>query len=166
MLRRVAPSALRMPISRVRSVTDTSMMFMMPMPPTSRLTAAMPASSVVNTCVVSPSVCEKVRLIANAEIVGLTLSQLMRPAHGRLNLGHRVGNVVLARREREDVVELLRLEDAIPTGAERNENVVVRTAEAGARALGLENADHRELHAADAHVLADQRVRILDLQAS
>ena len=36
-----APRALRMPISLVRSVTDTSMMFMMPMPPTSRLMAAM-----------------------------------------------------------------------------------------------------------------------------
>ncbi len=44
MLPRVAPSALRMPISRVRSVTVTSMMFMMPMPPTTRLTPAMPAS--------------------------------------------------------------------------------------------------------------------------
>ena len=32
---RGAPSALAMPISRVRSVTDTSMMFMMPTPPTS-----------------------------------------------------------------------------------------------------------------------------------
>src|SRR6478752_3322134 len=30
----------RIPISRVRSVTDTSMMFMMPMPPTTKLTAA------------------------------------------------------------------------------------------------------------------------------
>jgi hypothetical protein len=30
-----APSALRTPISRVRSVTATSMMFMTPMPPTS-----------------------------------------------------------------------------------------------------------------------------------
>jgi hypothetical protein len=30
-----APMAMRMPISRVRSVTDTSMMFMIPMPPTS-----------------------------------------------------------------------------------------------------------------------------------
>ena len=29
-----APIAIRMPISWVRSVTDTSMMFMMPMPPT------------------------------------------------------------------------------------------------------------------------------------
>lgn len=36
-----APRALRMPISRVRSVTDTIMMFMMPMPPTSREMAAM-----------------------------------------------------------------------------------------------------------------------------
>ena len=37
---RRAPMASRMPISRVRSVTETSMMFMMPMPPTSRLIAA------------------------------------------------------------------------------------------------------------------------------
>ena len=31
---RRAPMALRMPISRVRSVTETSMMFITPMPPT------------------------------------------------------------------------------------------------------------------------------------
>ena len=31
-----APTAMRRPISRVRSVTDTSMMFMMPMPPTTQ----------------------------------------------------------------------------------------------------------------------------------
>ena len=42
MSRRRAPTDLRMPISRVRSVTETSMMFMMPMPPTSSDTAAMP----------------------------------------------------------------------------------------------------------------------------
>ena len=35
---------MRMPISRVRSVTDTSMMFMMPMPPTSRETPAIAPS--------------------------------------------------------------------------------------------------------------------------
>ena len=39
---RLAPSALRMPISRVRSVTETSMMFMMTTPPTTREIAAMP----------------------------------------------------------------------------------------------------------------------------
>ncbi len=36
-----APTAMRMPISRVRSVTDTSMMFMTPMPPTTSDTSAM-----------------------------------------------------------------------------------------------------------------------------
>ena len=44
MLNRVAPSALRTPISRIRSVTETSMMFMTPMPPTTRLTLATPPS--------------------------------------------------------------------------------------------------------------------------
>ena len=38
-----APSALRTPISRMRSVTDTSMMFITPMPPTSSAITAMPA---------------------------------------------------------------------------------------------------------------------------
>ena len=55
MLRGLAPTAMRRPISRVRSVTDTSMMFMMPMPPTSSETAAMAVSSVVIVCV--PSCC-------------------------------------------------------------------------------------------------------------
>ena len=35
-----APTAIRSPISRVRSVTETSMMFMMPTPPTTSETAA------------------------------------------------------------------------------------------------------------------------------
>ena len=42
-----APMAMRRPISRVRSVTDTSMMFMMPMPPTMSETDAIAASSIV-----------------------------------------------------------------------------------------------------------------------
>ena len=49
----VAPTAERRPISRVRSVTDTSMMFMMPMPPTSRDTAATHASRLRNASVVA-----------------------------------------------------------------------------------------------------------------
>jgi hypothetical protein len=40
-----APTAILMPISRVRSITDTSMMFMMPMPPTTRDTDAMAATT-------------------------------------------------------------------------------------------------------------------------
>ena len=45
---RCAPMALRMPISRVRSVTVTNMMFMTPMPPTSSEIAATAPSSSVN----------------------------------------------------------------------------------------------------------------------
>ncbi len=41
-----APAACRSPISRVRSVTDTSMMFMMPIPPTMSETDAMAASRI------------------------------------------------------------------------------------------------------------------------
>ena len=41
---------MRKPISRVRSVTETSMMFMMPMPPTRSETDAMAARSKVSTC--------------------------------------------------------------------------------------------------------------------
>ena len=46
---RRAPIALRMPISRVRSVTLTSMMFITPIPPTSSEIAATAPSSVVKT---------------------------------------------------------------------------------------------------------------------
>ena len=49
MYRSFAPSALRMPISRVRSVTETNMMFMMPMPPTTSEMAAMPARTPMST---------------------------------------------------------------------------------------------------------------------
>ena len=49
MLRFLAPTARRIPISRVRSVTETSMMFMMPMPAASNaieLTTATPTRTV------------------------------------------------------------------------------------------------------------------------
>ena len=42
-----APSALRVPISRVRSVMDTSMIFMTPIPPTSSAMPAITAMAVV-----------------------------------------------------------------------------------------------------------------------
>ena len=52
----VAPSALRRPISRIRSVTETSMMFMTPMPPTSSEIAAMPPSRTVSVLSVDVAV--------------------------------------------------------------------------------------------------------------
>ena len=57
MSRRRAPTAMRSPISRVRSVTDTSMMFMMPMPPTSSETDAIAASKYVITREASSCTC-------------------------------------------------------------------------------------------------------------
>ena len=45
MSRRRAPSALRSPISRVRSLTTISMMFMMTMPPTTSDSATTPMST-------------------------------------------------------------------------------------------------------------------------
>src|SRR5947209_19135434 len=45
--RALAPTARRMPISLVRTVTDNNMMFMIPMPPTSSDTLAMQAMSAV-----------------------------------------------------------------------------------------------------------------------
>ena len=48
---RGAPIALRMPISRIRSVTVTSMMLVTPIPPTSSEIAATAPSSTVNVWV-------------------------------------------------------------------------------------------------------------------
>ena len=48
MCRRLAPSARRMPISRVRSVTVASMMFMIPIPPTTSEKLAMPTMMKLN----------------------------------------------------------------------------------------------------------------------
>src|SRR5512147_1184706 len=82
MCRLRAPSALRMPISRVRSVTVTSMMFMMPMPPTSSEMLAMPASSSVN-----------VLLVAEAEIVFLAGPQPMPAAELLADVGLGIGQL-------------------------------------------------------------------------
>ena len=49
MSRRRAPSAFRMPISRVRSLTAMSMMFMITMPPTTSEMATSPGSATKST---------------------------------------------------------------------------------------------------------------------
>ena len=65
MSRPFAPIAIRMPISRVRSVTETSMMFMIPIPPTSSEIEAAEASSTdsvreVSSAVAAISCCERI----------------------------------------------------------------------------------------------------------
>jgi hypothetical protein len=56
-----APTAIRRPISRVLSVTETSMMFMIPIPPTSRLTEATLIRSAVMVC----AICTRVAAISS-----------------------------------------------------------------------------------------------------
>ena len=65
MSRLLAPIDIRKPISRVRSVTETYMMFIMPMPPTSSEIPATAASSTVIMSVVEVSIddsscCERI----------------------------------------------------------------------------------------------------------
>ena len=88
--RPLAPIAMRRPISRVRSVTDTSMMFMMPMPPTMSDTPAMPASSVV----IVPIACVRMSAISSSvridEVVVLPGHDLVARAQQD---GDRVGDL-------------------------------------------------------------------------
>ena len=72
-----APMAMRMPISRVRSVTDTSMMFMIPMPPTRSETEAMAPSSRVITFVDCSAACMIWVRFRTREIIVLLLADVV-----------------------------------------------------------------------------------------
>ena len=69
---RRAPMALRTPISRVRSLTDTSRMFMTPMPPTSRLTLDRPMATrptvlvMASNCLISESAVDREKSLSSA----------------------------------------------------------------------------------------------------
>ena len=58
-----APTAMRTPISPVRSVTDTSMMFITPMPPTSSEISAIDEISSVIVAVVCSTVCRMLSVL-------------------------------------------------------------------------------------------------------
>ena len=73
-----------MPISRVRSVTDTSMMFMMPMPPTSSDTAATAPRSPVRRVVVDGHGIGDLRHVADGEVVLLAGADAAPLAQDRL----------------------------------------------------------------------------------
>ena len=69
----VAPKAFRVPISRVRSVMETSMMFITPMPPTTRLIPAMTATA--SPMVDSISVMDSIML---SILVAVTVNESFR----------------------------------------------------------------------------------------
>ena len=75
----VAPMALRIPISRVRSVTDTSMIFITPIPPTRSEMVATPARNIVIvpvTAVTDESISDMELIENGASSVGAVLVYL------------------------------------------------------------------------------------------
>ena len=86
-----APTACRRPISLVRSVTDTSMMFMIPMPPTISDTDAMAASSIDITLRRGFLRGEHFLQVADGEVVVLIGLDVVPLAQQRRHLVLRVG---------------------------------------------------------------------------
>ena len=81
-----APTARRMPISRVRSVTETSMMFMMPTPPTTSETLATEPKSKVMTMVMIRSTLSDFGRVVHGEIVLVAVADAMALAQQQLHL--------------------------------------------------------------------------------
>ena len=132
---RVAPRALRIPISRVRSATDTSMMFMIPMPPTSRLTPAMLARSVVKTWEAScwvVSSCWRLRIRKSfsppGEILVLAAQDALRVHHALLE-GNAVGHLDT------DGAQTVGAEDAIASRQQGNQDLLIGVPPGALRAL-------------------------------
>ena len=84
-----APMALRMPISRVRSRTDTSMMFMIPMPPTTSEIEAIPPSSSVSVPLIDDAAVEQLGLVEDGEVGVIGRGELVALAQQRGDLGVR-----------------------------------------------------------------------------
>ena len=149
---RVAPIAMRMPISRVRSVTETSMMFMMPMPPTSSEIAAMPTSSsvsVVENCCAVCTNCVELRTWKSSWELSVMLCRcsssvviaVCAPVH-----------VVRVIDLREDLVDILRdVQARLGDGEGDIDHVVLVSQSAGP--LGLQHADDAERLAANGNHL-------------
>ena len=70
MSRRRAPSDLRIPISRVRSATAMSMMFMITIPPTTNETATRPGSARNNTRLIFPQKSSTSSAVSSAKSSG------------------------------------------------------------------------------------------------
>ena len=147
-----APTAMRMPISRVRSVTLTSMMFMMPTPPT---ISEMPATEAIIIPQRADDDAEHVGdlgHVADDEVVGLAGMNMVP-------LGQKLRDFVLCvgqhgerpgrAENRVDVVELRALQPLADGGVGHQEDVVLILAD-HVGPLGLQHADDAErniLHA-------------------
>ena len=123
-----APTASRMPISRVRSVTETSMMFMIPTPPTTSEMPAIEANSSVITPVMFPRtfggldhvVDLEVGRVAQADAVPLE-EQLLDLFFG---VGHQLGRAG-GDDDEVDVEEVRALQPLADRGVRGHDDVVL-----------------------------------------
>ena len=158
-----APMAMRRPISRVRSVTDTSMMFMMPMPPTSSDTPAMPASSAVIVRVVSvrmAAISSSVRTMKSSVSPGMILCRVRSTSSMAV-----LASATSAGRGRRhgDVLDVLDAHQLLLRGRVGNHDVSSWSSPPGAGALAGHHPDDLEGLVLDPddlarriHVLAEQ----------
>src|SRR4051794_535451 len=165
---RRAPTASLRPISRVRSVTETSMMFMMLMPPTTSDTEAIAASS--QAIVVVEARCAA---IAAAGLLTWKSLRHRRPSGGVGAAAPRSGLAPSARLVRhrldEDVGHGLAVDlagaahEAELRGRDRHEHDVVLVLPGARRPLLGEHADDLERHARDADLAPDRVVLVEQL---
>ena len=145
-----------MPISRVRSVTETSMMFMMPMPPTSRLTAATAPSNAVRIFVVPCSVCCNLRGVEDVEIVRLGAGDVAALAQQRLDRRSAPRQCRRRRRPHHDRADVAIAGEAALHRLDRHQHDVVLVVAEAALASRDQRADHLAGQVANAEALADR----------
>ncbi len=152
MLRRVAPMALRMPISRVRSVTETNMMFITPIAPTNSempVTSRPTSSTTPMTLLKVPTSVSSLLIEKSSGSAGRSRADRPHLAdHLVLEVGERLPR---GRLDRDvDILAPAVAAERLHVGGDRDEDlpVEVGTAEEAA-ALLLHDADHAELGAAD-----------------
>jgi hypothetical protein len=150
-----APTAMRMPISRVRSVTLTSMMFMMPMPPTTSEMPAMEPSSRV-------MILEMEFTVSAISFWLKILKSLSRSVVRRWRWRSRLVICcwAISIRSALTIWTLMRAQifvagEALHGGGVGNDDAVVLVLAAHARALAFEQADDDERDVAHPHGLAD-----------
>ena len=162
--RACAPTARRRPISRVRSVTDTSMIFMMPMPPTSSDTAATAASSMRQRIGGGGRGVGDLGQIADREILLLIADD---PVSLPQQIGHQCDaglDVFLVGELHENgsdgaISGIVAADHATAAGIEGHEDHVVLILAECRLSLGCHHADDAERNVADPNGAIDQDLR-------
>ena len=143
-----APTALRMPISRVRSRTETSMMFMIPMPPTTSEIEAMPPSSRVSVALIEDAASSSWVWSKTLKSSSSAAARSWRSRSSAVSVGLGRGHLVGLGDADPDRADRVAADEVLLHDPDRHHDLVVGILEAAA-ALGLEDADDLERDAAD-----------------